>query len=175
MEAITVRFTYTKDEYVRAVRQYLIATKRINRSSLVLIPAIFALSVFVVFAAPSVGGYLLLGLSLLALAMMLFIYRVQPPRLFARAAKLREPYTLVFSRDDIRFSTPSVSSTLQWHVYARAMESGDFLFLMQKEGPYTIIPKRALEEDGALEALRGMAQAALGPITRMAAGPWTKN
>lgn len=50
---------------------------------------------------------------------------------FKQAEKYHEEYTLIFSKNIIRFKTPSIESELKWNIYSMLWENHDFYYLIQ--------------------------------------------
>lgn len=162
MEHVRVAFTYTKEEFVKAVRQFLVATRRVSRSSRVLVPLCFGLSIAYLFLASfSALSIVFLVVATLALITGILVYGYVPVRNYNSADKYKESYELDFSKDGIVFKTQSIDSTLQWSTYRECWENKKFFYLMQNQELYTILPKRAFTEDGSLDAFREIARAAL--------------
>jgi len=77
---------------------------------------------------------------------------------FQRNLKFREEYHLTFSRENIRFKTVSLDSTLQWTYYERMVESPSLFLLMYGRGLYTLIPKRCFLSNNDVVAFRALVE-----------------
>jgi hypothetical protein len=146
MQSVRVKFQYGKQEYVKAIQEYLIAAKILRRVDFFVIFIIFFLSV----------GYMLkfgknsLSVTMLALSafiafMLLKFYFINPMMTWNKTPKLKEEYSLTFSEADIAFKTVSVNTKLNWNIYKKYLETRNFYFLLMSRQQYTIIPKRAFK------------------------------
>jgi len=74
-----------------------------------------------------------------------FIYYLMPILKFSQTAKYHDVYSMVFSNDVIQWETPSIHSEIKWEIYSEVWESNEFYYLIQGPRMYTLIPKRAFE------------------------------
>jgi hypothetical protein len=140
METIVLTFKYTQNEFVKAMRQYLIANGTIRKYD----PAIIAVFLlFSVLSTSSIINIILLVVTTIFSAFVIYLYFCLPVLTFKQNLKYHEEYTLTFSKAEIIFKTPSIDSVLQWSIYSEFWESDDFYFLIQTPQLYSIIPKRA--------------------------------
>ena len=85
---------------------------------------------------------------------------------FQRNPKFREEYHLTFSRENLHFHTASLDSTLQWTHYGKVIETSDLFLLMYGKGLYTLVPKRCLASNEAVNALRDLLDQTIGRSSR---------
>ncbi|MGG1516928.1 YcxB family protein [Paenibacillus oryzisoli] len=79
---------------------------------------------------------------------IIFTRMVVVPRVvFRREPKYKEEYILTFNEDEILFSAGSLKSTIQWDYYKRIKETKDFIYLIYGTRSYSIIPKRAFQNN----------------------------
>ena len=158
MDAVELTFKYTRDEYVKAERQYLFASKTITKTSIVVLCVYFPLSLFSIFFS-SFGALSVVALAVALFALIggCFLYFYMPAYKFKQTSKYHEEYNLAFAKDGIKFSTPTINSKLKWDVYSELWESGDFYFLIQAPGMYTLIPKRAFANEGERQTFEEIA------------------
>ena len=143
MEAVALTFKYTQAEYVKADRHYLIASKTISRTSIVVLAIFLPASILYLFLSSfSVPGIVFAAIGVVAAIVGSTLYFYTPVYNFKITSKYHEEYTLTFSDSGISFKTPSIDSTLKWDVYSEIWESNDFYFLIQSPRMYTLIPKR---------------------------------
>ena len=76
---------------------------------------------------------------------------------YKQTAKYHDEYLLLFSKDIINWKTSNIETHFKWDVYSELWESNDFYFLIQKSHQYTIIPKRAFENQEEKQAFEEMA------------------
>ena len=143
MEAVKLTFKYTQAEYVKADRLYLIASKTISKTSIVVLAIFLPASLLYLFLSSfSVLGIIAAAIGVIAVMVGSSLYFYIPSYKFKITSKFHEEYTLTFSNSGITFKTPSIDSTLKWDVYSEIWESNDFYFLLQAPRMYTLIPKR---------------------------------
>ena len=168
MKTVRLAFQYTQDEYVKAERQYLIASKTIRKFDMILLAAFALFSIGYLFLSSfSTIGVVLFLVMLIATALAIFLYFFVPALKFKRASKYREEYAMVFSKDAITWKTATVDSELKWTLYSELWENGDFYFLIQAPQMYTLIPKRAFAEQAERQTFEEMALANLKSPKRM--------
>jgi hypothetical protein len=167
---VNLTFRYLPGEYVRAVNAHQRLRMRLGPDiefSLVLLAggvlaihyggeAYFWLGV--VFSA--------VGLAYPALGAVMIV--VLPRLMVAGSPKLHDEYRLTFSDDGILFRTVSVDSRLDWKLYTRAIVVQDFYLLYYGRRAFTVIPKRAFQNAGDMEAFDVMLVAHVPKVERRA-------
>ena len=157
MDIINLTFKYTQNEYVKAERRYLFASKTITKISVIVLAAYFPSAAICLFLSSfSLWGIIACAMAIIAGIMGCILYFYIPLYKFKHTAKYQEEYSLVFSADGIKFKTSTIDSELKWSVYSEAWECDDFYFLIQAPRMYTLIPKRAfceVSEKNAFEKL----------------------
>ena len=144
MDTVELTFKYTQAEYVKADRQYLIASKTISKTSIVVLAIFLPASLLYLFLSSfSVPGIIFTAIGVVAAIVGSTLYFYLPLYKFKITPKYKEEYTLTFSNSGITFKTPSIDSTIKWDMYSEIWESNDFYFLIQSPRIYTLIPKRA--------------------------------
>lgn len=144
METIILIYNYLQSEFVKAMRQYLIANGTIRKYDPAIVAAFLLFSIFFHFIFfLNILSVILLVITIIFSALEVFLYFCLPVLVFKRNTKYHEEYTLTFSKEGITFKTPSINSVLQWSIYSELWESNDFYFLIQAPRMYSIIPKRA--------------------------------
>jgi len=143
IETVEVTFKYTQAEYVKADRQYLIASKTISKTSIVIL-AIFlpASLIYLFFTSYSILGIIFIAVGIVAAIVGSALYFYIPIYKFKITPKYNDEYILSFSGDGIAFRTPSIDSIIKWDMYSEIWESMEFYFLIQSPRLYTLIPKR---------------------------------
>ena len=160
MELVTLIFTYTQGEYVKATRKYLIANKTIRRIDPLIAAVTLLASIYYLYRSEaSVLGIVGVTVVLFAVAFLSYVYFFLPMLTFKSASKYHEEYTLTFSNEHIKFKTPSLESVLQWEIYSSLWESDDFYFMIQAPRIYTLIPKRVFANPVDKQAFENLAAA----------------
>lgn len=143
---VTTTFTYTRDEYVLAMKRHYQSSLKVGRD---VVGALLAISGGTYLLASTDFGWLawlllVAGAGLLAVvgyALFLLprmIYRSQP--------KLRDQYSLTLSDDGIAFKTDSIDATLQWSFYHSWLSDDDFYFMYHGKRDVSVIPRRSLAD-----------------------------
>ena len=146
MDAVTITFKYTRAEYVRADRQYLIASKTISKTSVVILAIFLPASLLYLFLSSfNIPGMIFVAIGVVAAIVVSILYFYMPIYKFKITPKYNEEYTLVFSNSGITFKTPGIDSTIKWDMYSEIWEINDFYFLVQAPRMYALIPKRAFK------------------------------
>jgi len=143
METVELTFKYTQDEYVKADRKYLIASKTISKTNIVILAIFLPASIFYLFFTSfSVPGILFTSIGVVAAVIGCTLYFYIPSYKFKITPKYSEEYTLTFSDNGISFKTPSIDSTINWDMYSEIWEGKEFYYLIQSPRMYALIPKR---------------------------------
>ena len=144
MDTVNLTFKYTQSEYVKAERKYLLASKIVSKTSMVILAIYFLFAITYLFLSSfSLWSIVFLAVAAIAGVMGCVLYFYIPVYKFKRTAKYQEEYSLSFSLDGIKFKTKTIDSELKWSIYSEAWESNAFYFLIQAPRMYTLIPKRA--------------------------------
>ncbi len=168
MHNISIQFTYSQDEYVKAFRQYLFASRTMTTVSIIIAGAYF---IFTMFYLP-LSGFSPLSIAAAAISIIYIVlfwtlYVYVPNFAFKNTVKFQEEYFLSFSDDGISFKTESINSQLKWSIYRQVIETSDFIFLVQNSRMYTIIPKRTFSKSEMLESFRELVTGCIGVIKRI--------
>jgi hypothetical protein len=165
---VTISFRYRPGEYMRAVNAHQLARARLVPDaafSLVFLAAGLAMLNF-----GDLSNFWL-GVALcaigLALPLMFAIFLFVLPRLMiAGNDKLRDEYQLTFSDAGIHFRTTAIDSRLAWSLYQNATEVRDFYLLYHGRRQFTVIPKRAFENETDRRAFEALLLAHVPKIER---------
>ncbi|MDR2889596.1 MAG: YcxB family protein [Lachnospiraceae bacterium] len=158
MKTVQLVFKYSKEEYVKAARQYLLAGNVIKmRDVMILMILILAAVFYLFFSSFSLLSIVALIVLLLVGMVGLIIYFYLPVVTYKRTLKFHEEYRLTFSDQGIRFKTPRIDTDLSWESYINLWESTDFYFLVQAPKRYSILPKRAFADVYEQDAFEKMA------------------
>ncbi|MDR3011602.1 MAG: YcxB family protein [Chitinispirillales bacterium] len=168
MEAIILTYQYLQGEFVKATRQYLIASGTIRKYD----PAIIA--VFLLFSicfrfVPDLKmlSTIILVATIFFSALVFFLYFCAPFLMYKKNPKYHAEYMLTFSKDNIIFKTPNIDSVLQWGIYSELWESNDFYFLIQTPRMYSIVPKRAFKNSADKQIFEEIAMSNIKKAKRM--------
>jgi hypothetical protein len=155
-ESVELRFRYTEDEYVSAIRTYMLAKRRIaffiGIASVVVLLGIYFLLTHSDSAATI--SFLCTGAFLFGLMATSFV--ILPHRRFQSNPQLRSEYFLQFAEDGILFRTDQIDATIKWEIYTEALETEKFYLLSHGEGAVTVIPKRVFNSSEQQEHFEDM-------------------
>lgn len=167
MNQVDIRFQYTEEEFVKAVRKYLLASGTIKKADIVItligVPCILAYLFLSHFNWLSI---LLLVCTLLLCGMVGFLYFCGPVMSFRKVPKYAQEYHLNFSEERILFETAELNSELKWEIYTALSESEDCYYLVQTKQIYSILPKRAFAGETERLIFEQMAEKSMGCTKR---------
>jgi hypothetical protein len=159
---ITLHFTYTETDYVRAVR---LRNRRRTGGWFDLIAGLGVTAFGAVtwwFEGYSALRLTLVVLGLVFLFMLVTTEVVLPRWWFRREPKLQDPYTLTFSDAGIDFRTSRIHSQLEWALYHGFAESPTTYLLLYGHNQFSAIPKRVFESPAQEARFRALVKAKLG-------------
>lgn len=95
-------------------------------------------------------------------------------RQFSRQRYLRDPISLVFSKDEVQSNGPSVSSAWKWSVIRTIYETKSQFLLYYAPNQALLLPKRFFANDAELDDWRSIVRSAMSPknIQESAMGRW---
>jgi hypothetical protein len=76
--------------------------------------------------------------------------------------KFSEEYQLTLSAENLHFRTTTIDSTLKWTIYTSFLETSKAFILVYGKRMYTIIPKRALDNETKIHELRELLGSVIG-------------
>lgn len=145
MEKIEIKFKYTKEEYVKAFREYLLLTKTIKKRDMIVAILVIIFSTIWLILSKEILSAVCLLCGVLFLLLLCNLYYWMPGRNFSQNNKFKEEYNLTFSDEGILFKTDSINSNLKWNTYVDFMENEEFFYLIQAKQVFSLIPKRAFD------------------------------
>ena len=165
LKPVELVFTYTKQEYLRAARHYLLASKTITLRNVVLVGVlvVFALA-YGIWGGFNTGSVVLLVLGGVVLLLGCTLYFYIPARSYSKTGKYHEEYRLAFTGEGIHFTTPSIDSQIGWATYTDAWESREVFYLITGPQAYTVVPKRAFAGEEQMADFRALLAARVAPI-----------
>ena len=155
-DSITLRFTYTEDEFVEACQFY--AMRAMLKKSDV-IGSLAAIVVSLVMTSLNgihwlwemlfVAGFLLLVFNFTA-------YFILPRQHYRREPKYHTEYALTFSEQGIHFKTALAESQLEWGLYDMFWNIPHHYLLFYGRDLFTIIPKRVFANQADEQQFRAL-------------------
>jgi len=159
MEQVDIRFQYMEQEFVKAVRKYLLATGTIKKVDMVLAVIGVPCALIYWFISPAEWlSVLLLVCTIVLSGVIGFLYFFGPVLSFRKTPKYGQEYHLNFSEERILFETAEINSELKWEIYTALLESEDCYYLVQTKQIYSVVPKRAFAGDAEKLAFERMAE-----------------
>lgn len=156
-------FTYTRDEYLRAIRRHYKTNIHAYRD---IAAGVFALIAGVI-AYLSFGSrfyvWMLIIAGLILLLLVAYAFLILPRLIHRFDPKLKWEYSLVFYDDRIEFRTNDIDSTLQWPLYHSWLRDDEFYILYHGKRHLSVIPRRVLASGGSDEQFAELLQRKIGP------------
>lgn len=81
---------------------------------------------------------------------------------FRANPKFREEFQLTLTPESLHFRTATIDSTLKWTLYSEFFETDRAFILAYGKRMYTVIPKRALDNDSQSCEIRELLSCAIG-------------
>lgn len=100
-------------------------------------------------------------LMLVVVGLAIAIYR-RTKRDLQATPRLRGPHRYRFSTAGLEVESPTARSTLEWSAFERFRETRRYLLLFHTRWHVSVIPKRCVEDEGALEQLRSLFRRSIG-------------
>lgn len=142
-EPVTLRFRYTEQDYVRAMRLHLSRRMRLKLDVVVAV-GLGLVSAFMLHDGTGVDWLWVFGCvaSSLLLAIVLFAWFIAPVRAFRQEPKLHDEYFLRFGSDGIEFRTTSINSRIEWNLYRELRSNSHTHLLVYGTNGFTALPRR---------------------------------
>jgi len=146
-EPIILNFTYTRTDYIQAMRQYYRSIFHVRLDISIAILGI-AIGCYLLYSqGSSVSGLFAIVASLIFLAIFFLCWVVLPRISFKRQPKLKEPHEWSFSDEGITFRTTGINSKLDWSIFIKWLVGDDIYLLYYSKRSMIIIPRRAFSND----------------------------
>jgi hypothetical protein len=148
-EPISVSFTYSRAEYIRAMRRHYRTILHVRLDVAIAIVMI-ALGCYMTYSRLS-AMVSLFGIVAGAVLLVIVSYAwfMLPRQIYASQSKLMQQYDLVFSDAEISFRTAGIDSRLDWSIYQKWLADDEFYILYYGKRSLTIIPRRVFSDDSA--------------------------
>jgi len=143
-KTISLRFKYTEEEYVAALRLYLTRSKDlIIRMGILFLYSVgcVALFMWLDFAFNFIPLFVFAACFPFIMAFLLFF--IVPRQRFRSDPKFQDEYLLQFSDEGIQFKTAQIDALLQWSLYNKVLENERFYLLVYGKNMISVLPKRA--------------------------------
>jgi len=161
-EPINVVYTYTRDEYLRAIRRHYKSKLSVWRDLILAGVLILIGAAALYFTYEANFGWLLIVLGLILILIVVYGLVILPVLIYRADPKLKWEYSLSFYEDRIEFKTNAIDSTLQWPLYHSWVRDDEFCILYHGKRNLTVIPRRSLASDNSDERLAKLLQRKIG-------------
>ena len=162
-ELIELKFRYTEDEYVSAIRSYMLRGNRVT-FFIMIASVVFLLGVYFLVTGSDVAitvAFLCTGAFLYGLLATSVL--ILPRRRFQADPKFRDEYLLGFTEDALIFKTQHIDAKVDWSFYTEALETARFYLLVYGEGGISVIPRRAFTDQKQEDLFRDLISRRVGP------------
>lgn len=149
-EEVRVTFSLSRAEYVRAVRYYLRKSHLVSWvQALVILIALGAAAVMgVLMERMSFLCTLLVVLSVMVALCGLWLYVIQPGRIYDKHPELGRQVSFLFNQEDLSRQDAETAVLLDWDL-KKLWRGKEFYYLFRREEGYLLLPRSAFrsEED----------------------------
>ena len=149
-EEVRVTFSLSRAEYVRAVRYYLRKSHLVSWvQALVILIALGAAAVMgILMERMSFLCTLLVVLSVMVALYGLWLYVIQPGRIYDKNPALGRQVSFLFNREDLSRQDEQTAVLLDWDL-KKLWRGKEFSYLVRGEEGYLLLPRSAFrsEED----------------------------
>lgn len=149
-EEVYITFSLSRAEYVRAVRYYLRKSHLVSWvQALVILIALGAAAVMgVLMERMSFLCTLLVVLSVMVALCGLWLYVIQPGRIYDKHPELGRQVSFLFNQEDLSRQDAETAVLLDWDL-RRLWRGREFYYLFRGEEGYLLLPRSAFrsEED----------------------------
>jgi hypothetical protein len=160
---VDLSFQYTEDEFVSAVRAYMMRSPGLIIPFVCGLLLLFLAALLLAFEIDSFFLYICTFGGVLLLSVEGFLFFSGPRWRFRSEPKIRNQFFLQFSEDGLLFKSSQIESKVQWQLYTRFIESRQSYLLIYGENMYSIIPKRAFSDAGQEAAFRSLLSRKIAP------------
>ena len=160
--SVSTTFTFTRDEYVLAMKRHYRSTLKIGRNVTFGSLAIAGGAYLLLTSDTGWIAWLLLAAGAVLLAMVGYVVFLLPGIIYNSQPRLKDEYSLIFSDDGIAFKTNNIDSLMQWSIYQSWLSDEDFYIMYHGKHDLSVVPRRALA-DGDDVHLREFLTKKIGP------------
>ena len=160
-EEVYITFSLSRAEYVRAVRYYLRKSHLVSWvQALVILIALGAAAVMgVLMERMSFLCTLLVVLSVMVALCGLWLYVIQPGRIYDKHPELGRQVSFLFNQEDLSRQDAETAVLLDWDL-RRLWRGREFYYLFGEGDGYLILPLRAFQSEEDRRHFEALARAA---------------
>ena len=174
LQAVTLSFRHTEEEYLAAVRLYLWHSKsllvRLTVVCVLLGIALLLLTMLLDFALPI---WILVIFVFIAGMALYHGYSIDGPRrVFRGDPKFRQDYTLICTDGGVEVKTENINSSIKWNFYTGVIENEKlYVLIYGKNLPsFSVFPKRAFRDRRDEMTFRELLHRHVDPNLKVSAG-----
>lgn len=147
-QSVELQFRYSEDEYVSALRAYMLAKRRIAFFAAIASVVTLLGVYFLLTQADLAATITFLCTGTFMFGLLATSFGLLPHRRFRMNPQFHSEYHLEFGEDGILFQTNNINAELNWEIYKEALETQKFYLLSTGEGgAVTVIPKRVFTNE----------------------------
>ncbi|MBQ6868652.1 MAG: YcxB family protein [Clostridia bacterium] len=156
MKSVSISFEYEENEYINADRRYLSVSGQVSKVRIITLAALAALCLLCAYTIEQIAivSFVCFVIIVLSLMKMTYRYFIKPKSNFNSKQKNAKSYSFTFTKDKISLTTQRASADFQWKMFKKLYETSDMIYLAHANKSFTIIPKRAFENEEQLAAFR---------------------
>ena len=156
MKSVSISFEYEENEYINADRRYLSVSGQVSKVRIITLSALAAFCLFCANALTQIVAVSMLCFAFIVLKLIKMAYRwfIKPKSDFNSKQKNAKSYSFTFTKDKISLTTQRASADFQWKMFKKLYETSDMIYLAHANKSFTIIPKRAFEDNEQLAVFR---------------------
>jgi hypothetical protein len=146
-EQIAISFTYSRAEYIRAMRHHYRNILRVRLDVAIAAILIGTCSGLVYLQGVSAIGLFGIFTGITLLSIIVYAWFILPRLIYKSQPKLKQPYELIFSDTGILFRTAGIDSRLDWSIYRKWTADNECYILYYGKRFVSVIPRRAFPDD----------------------------
>ena len=150
-ESVDVVFTYTREEYTRAMKRHYQSVLSIRRDVIAGSIAVAGGCYWLRTSDDRWLGWLLLIPGMVMLATIASALFILPGLIYYYQPRLKNEYRLSFSDDGIKYKTKGIDASLDWSLYRSWLRDDEFYFMYHGKHDLSVIPRRSLSTAAADE------------------------
>ena len=140
---IKVKFRYTKEEYVKSRRKFLLESKAISKGNISFLIFMTFFEILLLLMREKFFSIINGVLLVISYILIILLYYVQPIKVYNKTKMLKEEMELEFNDKGVKIKLNNDYSIILWDNICEIWESKDYIFLMQSKISYILILKRA--------------------------------
>lgn len=142
---IKVKFRYTKEEYIKSRRKFLLESKVITKGNIAFLIFMTFFEILLLLMRETLYSIIDGVLLIISYISFILVYFFLPVKVYNKTKILKEEMELEFNDKGVKIKINNNSSIILWDNICEIWESKDYIFLMQSKISYILIVKRAFK------------------------------